>query len=110
MEKINYYIIGRFENGSKYGIVSKKMVEGYLVDDLAAVRKINGRQGDYWITDAYKTGFAIQSVGCKTRKAAIQEYQNNFEQKARAYLTEERLQKFEEELHNAPAEEELAAY
>lgn len=110
MEKISYFIIGRFEYGSKYNVISKKQVEGYRIDDIAAVRKVEGRQSDFWITDSFKTGVGIQTVGCKTRKAAVQEYKNNFEQKIRDFLTEDRMQAMEKQLQDAVSEEILQQY
>ena len=45
MKKINYEIVGRFEYGSKYGVISRKAVEGQQIDEYAAVRKQNMRTG-----------------------------------------------------------------
>lgn len=110
MNKIQYFIIGRFTEGNKYGIVSKQAVEGYQIDDIAAVRKTEGRQGAYWTVDSFKTGIGIVTAGCKTRKAAIENYQNNWKERVAAVLTEDRLKKHMEDLNAAPSENELKQY
>jgi len=71
MKKINYEIVGRFEYGSKYGVISKKTVEGQQIDEYAAVRK----SGKKWTVDSFKTGVAIIPTGCRTRKEAIEKYE-----------------------------------
>ena len=73
-KKISYEIIGRFENGSKYGVMSKKIVEGYQIDNHAAVRK-NAWKSCPWTVDSFETGIAIISTGCATRAAAIEAYE-----------------------------------
>lgn len=110
LNKIQYFIIGRFAEGSKYGIVSKQAVEGYKIDEVAAVRKADGRQGAFWVVDSFQTGIAIVATGCKTRKAAIENYENNWKERVAAVLTEDRLKKCMEDLHAAPAEDELKQY
>ena len=110
MNKIQYFIIGRFTEGNKYGVVSKQAVEGYQVDDIAAVRKVDGRQGAFWVVDSFKTGIAIVTVGCKTRKDAIANYENNIKDRVVAILTEDRLQKMVSDLNAAPSEDELKQY
>lgn len=72
MKKITYAIIGTFENGRKYGVRSKLNVEGYEIDEYAAVRK----NGDTWTLDSHRTGIAICQDRYKTRKAAIEDYEN----------------------------------
>lgn len=110
MNKIQYFIIGRFTEGNKYGMVSKQAVEGYQIDDIAAVRKVDGRQGAYWVVDSFQTGIAIVTTGCKTRKAAIENYENNMKDRVVAILTEDRLQKMVADLNAAPSEDELKQY
>lgn len=110
MNKIQYSIIGRFTEGSKYGVVSKQSVEGYQIDDIAAVRKTEGRQGAFWVVDSYQTGIAIITTGCKTRKSAIENYENNMKDRVIAVLTEDRLKKYMEDLNAAPFEDELKQY
>ena len=110
LNKIQYFIIGRFAEGSKYGIVSKQAVEGYKIDEVAAVRKVDGKQGAFWVVDSFKTGIAIVTTGCKTRKAAVENYENNWKERVAAVLTEDRLKKCMEDLHAAPTEDELKQY
>lgn len=110
MNKIQYFIIGRFTEGNKYGVVSKQAVEGYQIDNIAAVRKTEGRQGAYWTVDSFKTGIGIVTTGCKTRKAAIENYENNMKDRVVAILTEDRLKKYMEDLNAAPSEDELKQY
>lgn len=110
LNKIRYFIIGRFAEGSKYGIISKQTVEGYKIDEVAAVRKVDGRQGAYWVVESFQTGIAIVATGCKTRKDAIANYENNWKERVAAVLTEDRLKKYMEDLHAAPAEDELKQY
>lgn len=110
LNKIQYYIIGRFTEGSKYGIISKQAVDGYKIDEVAAVRKVDGRQGAFWVVDSFHTGIAIVTTGCKTRKAAVENYESNWKERVAAVLTEDRLKKCMEDLHAAPAEDELKQY
>ena len=74
MKKINYEIVGRFEYGSKYGVMSKKTVEGQQIDEYAAVRK-NDWKTCPWTVDSIETGIAIIPTGCRTRKEAIEKYE-----------------------------------
>lgn len=110
MEKINYQIIGRFENGNKFDVVSKKTVTGYQIDEIAAVRKIDGNQGSYWVIDSFETGLSIVSTGCKTRKAAIDNYIENWKEKVFSSMTEEKKRKIIETYTDAKTEEELTEY
>lgn len=75
-QKINYSIIGRFENGSKYGIVTRQEVTGYTADGLdgVAIRK----RGGFWYVDHVSTGLGVVTVGSKTRDAAAKEYTEHF--------------------------------
>ena len=75
-QKINYSIIGRFENGSKYGIVTRQKVTGYTADGLdgVAIRK----RGGFWYVDHVSTGLGVVTVGSKTRDAAAKEYTERF--------------------------------
>ena len=75
-QKINYSIIGRFENGSKYGIVTRQEVAGYTADGLdgVAIRK----RGGFWYVDHVSTGLGVVTVGSKTRDAAAKEYTERF--------------------------------
>lgn len=75
-QKINYSIIGRFENGSKYGIVTRQEVTGYTADGLdgVAIRK----RGGFWYVDHVSTGLGVVTVGSKTRDAAAKEYVEHF--------------------------------
>ena len=75
-QKINYSIIGRFENGSKYGIITRQEVAGYTADGLdgVAIRK----RGDFWYVDHISTGLGVVTVGSKTRNAAAKEYSEHF--------------------------------
>ena len=75
-QKINYSIIGRFENGSKYGIVTRQEVAGYTADGLdgVAIRK----RGGFWYVDHVSTGLGVVTVGSKTRDAAAREYTERF--------------------------------
>ena len=75
-QKINYSIIGRFENGNKYGIVTRQEVTGYTADGLdgVAIRK----RGGFWYVDHVSTGLGVVTVGSKTRDAAAKEYTERF--------------------------------
>ena len=75
MKKINYEIVGRFEYGSKYGVISKKTVEGQQIDEYAAVRKHEDWKSCQWTVDSITTGIAIIPTGCRTRKEAIEKYE-----------------------------------
>lgn len=105
--KINYFIIGRFENGGKYGIVTRQEVDGYTVDGLAgiAIRKRNG----FWFVDHIATGLGIVTVGSKTRDAAAKEYVEHFQNMVEskpADFFKNAVETFE----NAPLESDVAAW
>lgn len=111
MDKITYEIIGRFENGNKYSVTSKKTVSGYQIDEHAAARKITGRQGDYWVIDSFETGIAINLTGCKTRKAAIEYYMENLKEKTDYILNDDaKLKNMIEQKEQAISEEMLSTY
>ena len=75
LTKINYEIVGRFQYGRQYGGMSKQQVEGYQIDEYAAVRKHEDWKTCQWTVDSFKTGIAITTTGSATRKAAIEAYQ-----------------------------------
>ena len=105
--KINYFIIGRFENGKKYGIVTRQAVDGYTADGLdgIAIRKRNG----FWFVDHIATGLGIVTVGSKTRDAAVKEYAEHFKtliESKPADFFKHAVETFE----NAPAETDVAAW
>ena len=105
--KINYFIIGRFENGRKYGIVTRQEVAGYTVDGLdgIAIRKRDG----FWYVDHIATGYGVVTVGSKTRDAAAREYAENFKAKIEQ-LKPEYLKNAVEAFEKAPTETEVAAW
>jgi hypothetical protein len=105
MKKINYEIVGRFENGSKYGVMSKKTVEGQQIDEYAAVRK----SGKEWTVDSYKTGIAI-ATGANTRKSAVEKYENMKEAVVKILEDEDKMKKMMEQKAKAVPETELAKY
>ena len=111
MEKITYEIIGRFENGKKYSVTSKKTVSGYQIDEHAAVRKVSGRQGEYWVIDSFETGIAINLTGCKTRKAATEYYTENLKEKTDYILNDgARMENMIAQKEQAISEDKLSTY
>lgn len=102
--KFDYCIIGRFENGRKYGIITRQEVTGYTADGLdgIAFRK----RGGFWYVDHISTGLGVVTVGCKTRDAAAKEYVDHFkamiESKPAGYL-KNAVETFE----NAPLESDV---
>lgn len=106
-QKINYSIIGRFENGSKYGIVTRQEVAGYTADGLdgVAIRK----RGDFWYVDHISTGLGVVTVGSKTRDAAAKEYTEHFKS-----MVESKPAGFfknaVETFQNAPTESDVATW
>ena len=109
MKKINYEIVGHFENGSKYGVISKKTVEGQQIDEYAAVRK-NDWKTCPWTVDSFKTGIAIISTGCRTRKEAIEKYEELKEAVVKILEDEDKMKKMLEQKAKAIPETELAQY
>jgi hypothetical protein len=107
MNQIKYEIVGRFENGNKYGATSKKTVSGYQIDEHAAARK----QDHYWVVDSFETGVRISLTGSKTRKAAIEYYMENLKEKTDYVLSDAaRLENLIAQKENAKSETELAQY
>lgn len=109
MKKINYEIVGRFENGSKYGVISKKTVEGQQIDEYAAVRK-NDWKTCPWTVDSIETGIAIIPTGCRTRKEAIEKYEGMKEAVIKILEDEDKMKQMIEQKMNARPETELAVY
>lgn len=109
MKKINYEIVGRFENGSKYGVISKKTVEGQQIDEYAAVRK-NDWKTCPWTVDSIETGIAIIPAGCRTRKEAIEKYEELKDAVVKILKDEDKMKKMLEQKSKAIPETELAAY
>ena len=109
MKKINYEIVGRFENGSKYGVMSKKTVEGQQIDEYAAVRK-NDWKTCQWTVDSIETGIAIIPTGCRTRKEAIEKYEEVKNAVVKILEDEDKMKKMMEQKAKAIPETELATY
>lgn len=105
MKKINYEIVGRFEYGSRYGVVSSKAVEGQQIDEYAAVRK----SGKEWTVDSYKTGIAI-ATGANTRKAAVEKYEDMKEAVVKILEDEDKLKKMMEQKTAAWSEDLLSQF
>lgn len=106
-QKINYSIIGRFENGSKYGIVTRQEVAGYTADGLdgVAIRK----RGDFWYVDHISTGLGVVTVGSKTRDAAAKEYTEHFKSMVESKPADF-FKNAVETFQNAPTESDVATW
>ena len=106
-QKINYSIIGRFENGSKYGIVTRQEVAGYTADGLdgVAIRK----RGDFWYVDHISTGLGVVTVGSKTRDAAAKEYVEHFKSMVESKPADF-FKNAVETFQNAPTESDVATW
>lgn len=106
-EKVNYSILGHFENGKKYGIVTRRAVSGYTAEGLegVAIRKEKG----WWYIDHIASGLAVVTVGSKTRDAAVKEYLENYAERVKE--AEKRMgDKVKENFKKAPTEEEVATW
>lgn len=106
-EKVNYSILGHFENGKKYGIITRRSVSGYTAEGLegVAIRK----EKNFWYVDHITSGLAVVTVGSKTRDAAAKEYIEYYAERVKE--AEKRMSdKIKENFENAPAEEEVAAW
>ena len=106
-QKINYFIIGRFQNGRKYGIITRQEVAGYTADGLdgIAIRK----RDSFWYVDHIATGLGVVTVGSKTRDAAAKEYVERFKEMIEskpADFFKNAVETFE----NAPTESEVATW
>lgn len=108
-KKISYEIVGRFDNGSKFGVISKKVVEGYQIDNHAAVRK-NDWKSCPWTVDSFETGIAIVSIGCATRAAAIEQYENMKGPVVQILEDSDKMKRLQEKKAAAIPEAELATY
>ena len=106
-QKINYSIIGRFENGSKYGIVTRQEVTGYTADGLdgVAIRK----RGAFWYVDHVSTGLGVVTVGSKTRDAAAKEYTQHFKSMVESKPADF-FKNAVETFQNAPTESDVATW
>lgn len=105
--KTSYYITGRFENGNKYGIVTRKKVNAWKTadrDDIA-IRKI----GKLWYIDHIPSGYSVTPFGSKTREQALSDFYKNYEKalnKAVSKLTGD----FYRNIENTPTEEEVKTW
>lgn len=110
LTKINYEIVGRFQYGSKYGVTSRLAVEGYQIDQYAAVRKHNDWKSCQWTVDSWQTGIAITTTGSATRKAAIEAYEQMKEKIAYILDDEKRMEVMLKQKEDAIPETTLATY
>ena len=110
MKKINYEIVGRFEYGSKYGVMSRKPVEGQQIDQYAAVRKHEDWKSCQWTVDSFTTGIAITTTGSATRKAAIEAYEQIKDRVAYILDDPKRMEVMLKQKEDAISETTLAAY
>ncbi|MBQ7726526.1 MAG: hypothetical protein IJT66_05210 [Clostridia bacterium] len=105
--KANYFIIGRFENGGKYGIITRQEVTGYTVDGLdgIAIKK----RGGFWYVDHVSTGLGVVTIGCKTRDAAVKEYTERYKSVVES-TPADYFKKAIETFENAPLESDVATW
>ena len=106
-EKINYCILGRFENGVKYGILTRRTVSGYMAEGFENIgfRKEKG----FWYVDHIQTGLAIVSIGSKTREAALKIYMEKYAARVQK-IDMKIIEKMIENYEKAPNEEEVGAW
>ena len=106
--KVTYQIIGRFPEGNKYGIVTRDEVEGYTIEGMEDIgfRKRNG----FWYVDHITTGLGIVTVGCKTREAAFNEFNEFYAEKLQQLMTTERKRTMLETFDAAPLESDVATW
>lgn len=111
-EKVSYEIIGRFENGTKYGIATKKTVTGYTAAELDGVAVRKDGSGKFWRVDSIVSGLAIIATSCgATRDAAAAYYLENYAERVKALMNDpEKVRKMKEQLDGAPAEEQMASW
>ena len=110
LTKINYEIVGRFNYGSKYGVTSRLAVEGYQIDQYAAVRKHEDWKTCQWTVDSWQTGIAITTTGSATRKAAIEAYEQMKEKIAYILDDPKRMEVMLKQKEDAIQETTLATY
>lgn len=110
LTKINYEIVGRFNYGRQYGVMSKETVEGYQIDQYAAVRKHEDWKTCQWTVDSWQTGIAITTTGSATRKAAVEAYEQMKEKIAYILDDPKRMEVMMKQKEDAIPETTLAAY
>lgn len=108
--KVNYSIILRTENSMKYGILARQEVSGYTVDEYPniAIRQAGG----YWYIDHIPTGLKISTFGCKSRKAALENYPEIYGDRIKN-IEENRkdfLKQAAERLQTAPLDSDIASW
>ena len=108
--KVNYSIILRTENSMKYGILARQEVSGYTVDEYPniAIRQAGG----YWYIDHIPTGLKISTFGCKSRKAALENYPEIYGDRIKD-IEENRkdfLKQAAERLQAAPLDSDIASW
>lgn len=108
--KVVYHIVGRFENGANYDILTRKLVEGYTVEGYpgVALRKQDKKCG-LWGLDHIASGLAVVRQEYKSRERALARYNDLGRQNVEA-ISEEALRKMEMRRDEYPLEEEVARW
>lgn len=106
--KTNYQIIGRFENGSKYGMITKKDVTGYIAEEFPGIafKKNNST----WGIDHIASGLAIAQSAGSTRAQAVEYYKTMENRVNEICGNPEKLQKMIQNLADTVPEEVAAAF
>lgn len=100
-DKVDYYILTS-RNFEKYGrITARELVAGYTPADYPtiAIKNING----WWYVDHITTGLGIVTIGCKTRAAALKEFEEHYAGAVeRLEADRDKIRKAVETFENAP--------
>jgi len=108
--RVEYSILMRTETGLKYGIQTRQNVSGYSPEEYP---NIGIRQaGGWWYIDHIPTGLKVSTFGCKSRKAALESYIQDYHSKVNEVETKRQdfLKKAVETFQKSPLEEEAAAW
>lgn len=106
-EKIDYSIVGRFENGIAYGIITRRTVSGYIPEGMEgfAIRK----DGKTWHIDHIASGLCAGTSGYKTRELAVKDFKENIEKRING-ISAKTIAEMIERHDAAPFDDEVASW
>ena len=86
--KVNYFIVGRWHNGHKYGIQTRFEVSGYACKEYPEIAVRKAETG-IWVIDSIETGFGMGASGETSDRAVknyVENYKERFDNLGRNYL------------------------
>lgn len=108
MKKVSYQIIGRFENGGKYGIITKKTVSGFAGDPLPAGFAVKTTGRGCWTVDFMPAGLMVCEDTSRTK--VLDKFAGMIDRVNALLSDEKRRAQYMEAFENAETEEEVSSW